>query len=181
MLTVVENTIVVCYDLFNKRQGYDMFRELARKNKEISLEECVEILKNEKRGVLSVIGDGGYPYGMPMNHFYNEDDGCIYFHCGKSGHRLDSLKKDTKVSFCVYDSGFRNENEWALNIKSVIIFGRIEIAENIETVVDISARLSRKFTKDEEYISKEIKAFADETILLKLDIEHICGKTVKEA
>ena len=76
-----------------------MFRELVRKNKEISKEECIEILKSEKRGVLSVNGEGGYPYGMPMNHFYNEDDGKIYFHCGNVGHRLESLQKITKFHF----------------------------------------------------------------------------------
>jgi len=84
-----------------------MFRELARKNKEISREECIALLKNEKRGVLSVQGDEGYPYGMPMNHYYCEEDGKIYFHCGKSGHRLDSIRKNGKVSFCVYDEGYR--------------------------------------------------------------------------
>lgn len=60
-----------------------MYRELVRKEKQIPLLDCIEILKNEKRGVLSVNGDNGYPYGMPMNHFYNEENGKIYFHCGK--------------------------------------------------------------------------------------------------
>ena len=83
-----------------------MFREMKRKNKAITKEECIELLKNEKRGVLSVIGDGGYPYGVPMNHFYNEEDGCLYFHTGKGGHRNESLLKNNKASFTVYDSGF---------------------------------------------------------------------------
>ncbi len=60
-----------------------LFRELTRKKQQLSNEECIELLKAEKRSVLSVIGDDGYPYGMPMNHFYDENDGCIYFHCGK--------------------------------------------------------------------------------------------------
>ena len=60
-----------------------MFRELVRKKKQISMEECIRILKSEPRGVLSVLGDDDYPYGMPMNHFYNKEDGKIYFHCGK--------------------------------------------------------------------------------------------------
>ena len=99
-----------------------MFREMIRKNKQLSREECVKLLKTEKRGVLSVIGDGGYPYGMPMNHYYNDSDGNIYFHCGKIGHRLDSIKGDDKVSFCVCDKGYANDGEWALNVKSVIVF-----------------------------------------------------------
>ena len=80
-----------------------MFREMIRTAKQLPMEECITILKNEKRGVLSVLGDEDYPYGMPMNHFYNEDDGAVYFHCGKVGHRLDALRKHDKVSFCVYD------------------------------------------------------------------------------
>lgn len=158
-----------------------MFRELTRKNKKITHEECTEILKNEKRGVLSVLGDNGYPYGMPMNHFYNVDDDNIYFHCGRIGHRLDSLKKNDKVSFCVYDEGFRNDGEWALNIRSVIVFGRIEIIDDLETVSDISEKLSLKFTNDEEYIRNEIEKFAKGTLILKLVPEHICGKLVNEA
>ena len=158
-----------------------MFRELLRKNKGISKQECVDMLKSEKRGVLSVIGDNDYPYGMPMNHFYNENDGKIYFHCGKIGHRLDSIKKCEKVSFCVYDSGYKKEGEWALNIKSVIVFGRIEIIEDLELISDISRKLSYKFTQDEEYINREIKLYSDKTLLLQLTPEHICGKSVTEA
>ncbi len=158
-----------------------MFREMIRKNKKISVDECAEILKSEKRGVLSVNGDDGYPYGMPMNHFYNDDDGVIYFHCGKVGHRLDSIKKNNKVSFCVYNEGYRNEGEWALNIKSVIVFGRIEIIDNAEKIADISYKLSRKFTSDEAYIKKEIEQYAKATLLLALTPEHICGKAIQES
>ena len=81
-----------------------MFRQLTRIKQQLSLDECIHLLKSEKRGVLSVLGEDGYPYGMPMNHWYNEEDGKIYFHCGKTGHRLDALKKENKVSFCVYQT-----------------------------------------------------------------------------
>lgn len=82
-----------------------MFRELVRKKQQISQEECIEILKNEKRGVLSVHGDDGYPYGMPLNHYYCEEDGRLYFHSGMMGHKVDSLRQNNKVSYCVYDKG----------------------------------------------------------------------------
>ncbi len=156
-----------------------MFRELQRKNKEISVDECISLLKSEKRGVLSVVGDGGYPYGMPMNYYYS-DDGNIYFHCGRGGHRLDALKNCNKACFCVYDKGTKNENEWALTIKSVIVFGRVEIIDDTGVVTDISEKLSRKFTDDEAYIKNEIECFAHETLILKLVPEHICGKKVEE-
>ena len=158
-----------------------MIRELVRKNKQMSTEDCVEVLKKETRGVLSVLGDGDYPYGTPMNHWYNEEDGCVYFHCGKLGHRLDALKKHDKVSFCVYDQGYRREGEWAFNVKSVIIFGKIEIIDDLDQVIDITTKLSYKFTQDEEYIRKEIRVGAANTLLLKLVPDHMCGKLVNEA
>lgn len=158
-----------------------MFRELARIKQKLSAEECIHILKTEKRGVLSVIGDGGYPYGMPMNHWYNEEDGKIYFHCGKKGHRLDALQRDSKVSFCVYDAGYQNPGQWQLHIKSVIVFGKIEIIDELSIIADISDKLSRKFTNDDSYIRAEIEKYACRTFLLVLTPEHICGKQVEES
>lgn len=158
-----------------------MFRKLTRKNRQLSTEDCISLLKDEKRGVLSVLGDNNYPYGMPMNHWYNEDDGNIYFHCGKTGHRLDALKKHNKVSFCIYDNGYRHDGEWALNVKSVIVFGKIEIIDRTDKIVDITTKFSYKFTQDDEYIKKEIETSAHKTLLLKLTPEHICGKLVTEA
>lgn len=145
------------------------------------MEECISILKKEKRGVLSLKGDNDYPYGMPMNHWYNDDNGKIYFHCGKVGHRADALKKDNRVSFCVYDEGFRNSGEWALNIKSVIVFGKIEIVDDANRIIDITTKLSRKFTNDDTYIRKEIEENLHRTLLLELTPEHICGKFVNES
>ena len=158
-----------------------MFRELLRKNQQLSKEECIELLKNETRGVLSVLGNDDYPNGMPMNHWYNEEDGSLYFHCGKVGHRLEALQKHNKVSFCVYDRGYRKDGEWAWNVKSVIVFGKMQIADDMRQIADITTKLSYKFTQDEEYIRKEIEQSGPRTLLLQLVPEHICGKKVVEA
>ena len=90
-----------------------MFRKMRRFKQELSERECIEILKKEPRGVLSMIGDDGYPYGIPMSHWYNEDDGKLYFHGAKEGHKIDAIQNCDKVSFCVYDEGYRKEGEWA--------------------------------------------------------------------
>lgn len=158
-----------------------MFRELTRKKQVLSRETCVELLKTETRGVLSVIGDGGYPYGTPMNHYYCEEDGCIYFHCGRKGHRLDALRACDRVSFCVYDEGYRREGEWALNVRSVVVFGRMEIIDDPDEVIRLVTPLCHKFTDDEDYIRRELTQSTKATLLLKLTPEHICGKLVNEA
>lgn len=158
-----------------------MFRKVSRVKQALSMEECIRILKEEPRGVLSVLGDEGYPYGMPMNHWYNDEDGHLYFHGGMKGHKVDALKLCDKVSFCVYDKGFRRDGEWALNIKSVIVFGRMQFVTDIEKAVDIYRKLSYKYTGDTEYIEREIREAADHTLCMELIPEHITGKITNES
>ncbi len=158
-----------------------MFREIVRKKQALALDECKEILKAEPRGVLSLIGDCGYPYGVPINHYYCEENGHIYFHSGKSGHKIDAIRACDKASFCVYDGGYRNEGEWALNIKSVIVFGRIQIIEDFDEAMEICRKLSYKFTSDSDYIEKEIRVSGKNTLCFKLVPEHITGKRVNES
>lgn len=158
-----------------------MFREMIRKKQSLEMEQIVQILKNEKRGVLSVFGENGYPYGLPINYWYNEENGYLYFHSGKTGHKVDALSQNNKVSFCVYDQGYKKEGEWALNISSVIIFGKIYVVEDYSKSVEIFRQLSLKFTSDVEYIDSEIQKLAKATLCYELRPEHITGKIVNES
>jgi nitroimidazol reductase NimA-like FMN-containing flavoprotein (pyridoxamine 5'-phosphate oxidase superfamily) len=158
-----------------------MFRDMMRFKQQLTKEECIKILKEEPRGVLSVLGDDDYPYGMPINQYYCEEDSKLYFHSGMKGHKIDAMKRHDKASFCVYDNGFRREGEWALNIKSVIVFGRIEIIEDRDKIYDIARKLSYKFTDDETYIEKEIKYSGPRTLMFALVPEYMTGKIVNEA
>ena len=158
-----------------------MFRKMRRIKQQITEDECIRILKENPRGVLSMIGDDGYPYGIPLNHFYSEDDGMLYFHCAKTGHKLDAIKTCDKVSFCVYDKGYRKEGEWALNINSVVIFGRMKLVTDEEKTREICINLARKFTDDEEYLEKELKYSFPNVQCLELIPEHITGKLVNES
>lgn len=158
-----------------------MFREMRRSKQQFSQEECTEILKQEVRGVLSVLGDDGYPYGIPMDHWYDEKNGKIYFHGAREGHKIDAIKACDKVSYCVYDKGYRKEGEWALNIRSVVVFGRIRLVEDMENVEEICRNLCLKFTDDQEYIEKELTNYTSRVLCLELTPEHMTGKLVNES
>jgi len=157
------------------------FRQMLRSKQQLPMEECVEILQTQLRGVLSVLGDGGYPYGIPMNHWYNPEDGKLYFHCGLSGHKLDAIRGCDKASFCVLDEGTPLENHWALQFRSVVVFGRIRMVEDVQEVERIAHQLSLKFTQDEAYIAQEIRSALKRTACFVLEPEHISGKRVKES
>ena len=158
-----------------------MFREMRRFKQVLSQEECIEVLKNEPRGVLSLIGEDGYPYGIPMDHWYCEEDGKLYFHCAKEGHKLDALKACSKASYCVYDQGYRKEGEWALNIRSVVVFGKMRVVEDAEKIAEICTNISRKFTDDETYAVRELASLGKAVCCLELTPEHMTGKLVNEA
>ena len=158
-----------------------MFRKMRRFKQKISRQECIELLKNEKRGVLSLIGDGGYPYGVPLNHYYCEETGKLYFHGAKEGHKIDSIKSCNKVCYTVFDKGYRREGEWAYNVKSVVVFGKISFVEDEEKAVEICSKLCRKFTDDEEYLRYEIEHSLKNVLCLEITPEHISGKLVNEA
>ena len=161
-----------------------MFREMVRKKQQLTQEECVRILTDTKRGVLSVLGDDDYPYAFPINHWYCEKDGLIYFHGGKTGHHIDAMRRHNKASFCVYDEGYRDDNArrpWALNIKSVIVFGRLEEVTDHAKAIEICRQLSYKFTSDEAYIDEDITGSGAGVLVYYLKPEHMSGKLVNEA
>ena len=158
-----------------------MFRKLLRHKQQLSDSECIEILKSEPRGVLSVMSDEGYPYGLPIDHWYCEEKGKLYFHCGKIGHKLDAIRNCDKVSYCVLDGGTPEEGGWALYFRSVIVFGRAQIIEDKARIIETTRQLSYKFTDDTAYIEHEIRKFAVGTLCIELTPEHISGKLVHEA
>ncbi len=158
-----------------------MFRDVARRKQILSAQKIEEILICEKRGVLSVHGENGYPYGLPMNYWYNKENGYFYFHSGKKGHKTDAISANNKVSFCVCDGGYKNDGEWSLNISSVIVFGKIYPVEEFDKSMEICRKLSCKFTDNTEYIESEIRNFGAATVCYELRPDHITGKIVNES
>ena len=158
-----------------------MFRPMRRFKQQISEAECIRILNEQPRGVLSLIGDDGYPYGIPLDHWYCEEDGKLYFHGAKEGHKIDAIASCDKVSYCVMDEGFRKEGEWALNINSVIVFGRISLVTDSEKAKLICTNITRKFTDDEEYLAHELEHAFPRVQCLELTPEHMTGKLVNES
>lgn len=155
-----------------------MFRKMRRFKQELTKEQCIDILTNEPRGVLALLGDDDYPYALPMSHVYV--DGKIYFHGAKDGHKIDAVKKHPKVSFCVMDKGVKKDDEWWYTFKSVIVFGKINIIQDKDEKIDNLTHLGNKFIPTPEETENEIRNLLDRTEVFELTIEHMSGKIVEE-
>ena len=158
-----------------------MFREMRRKPQALTREESVDLLKKETRGVMSVLGDDGYPYGFPINHYYDEEANKIYIHGANFGHRVDAVRRDPKVSYCVFGQDSQKEGDWAKYVKSVIVFGKAELIEDKAEIERICRLLCAKFPCTQEYIEHEIEHDTPRTLVIAIDIEDMNGKLVHEA
>ena len=155
-----------------------MFRKMRRLGQQLSNEECIDILTNEPRGVLAVLGDDDYPYTVPMSHVYV--DGKIYFHGAKTGNKIDAIKKHSKVSYCVLDKGVKEKDSWWYTFRSVVVFGRITILCDDGEKIDKLTHLGNKFFPTPEETQDEIDRLLDRTEVFEITIDHMTGKVVKE-
>ena len=157
-----------------------MFREMRRIKQQVSEEECKKVLNECKRGVLSLIGDDGYPYGVPLDFLYVEAENRIYFHGAKQGHKIDAIKNNNKACFTTYNKGFVKEGAWELNPTSVIAFGKVTLIEDAHTCEDRLFELALKYYPSEEEARAELGSAVDRVQVFVLDIEHMTGKLVNE-
>ena len=151
---------------------------MRRKKQELSNDECIDILINEPRGVLALLGDNDYPYAVPISHVYL--DGKLYFHGAKEGHKLDAIKKHSKVSYCVMDKGVKKEDSWWYTFKSVIVFGNIRILIDEAEKIDKLTHLGNKFFPTPKDTEDEINRLLKETEVFEITIDHVAGKIVRE-
>ena len=160
-----------------------MFRQMRRGAQLLDTTLCHKVLSEARRGVLSVLGDEGYPYGLPINFVFDPDageHGSILFHSALEGHKVDALAACSKASFCAMDEGFRNEGEWWWYVHSVVCFGRAQIVEDPQRKHDALAMLAKKYFPPSEDIEGDIAKNGHRINMVELRIEHLTGKIVQE-
>lgn len=152
-----------------------MFREMRKKSREISREESIKILEKCDEGVLSTIGENGYPYGVTVNYVYVND--CIYFHSATKGHKLDNIAYNNKVSFSIMDDITILPDKFSTLYSSVIVFGEASLVDDDEkkfALLELIKKYSPEFLESGKvYIEKAAKA----TNVVKIEINHLTGKS----
>ena len=158
-----------------------MFREMRRKAQQLTEAECVDILNHATSGILGVFGDDGYPYTVPVSHVFC--DGKIVFHCAKEGHKIDAIRRNEKVSFCVVAQDKVMPKERTTAYISVIAFGRARIIDDEAGMRRIAGLIGEKFSTD---YPEECRKETDEVIAagrmycVEITVDHMTGKCGKE-
>lgn len=153
-----------------------MFRQMRRKKQQLEEARCVEILKKASSGVLAVLGEGGYPYAVPLSFVYEE--GKIYFHSAKNGHKLDAIARENKASFCVIAQDDIVPEEYTSYFASVIAFGRMRVLEEEQEKWQAIEKLAKKYAPLDSKEGRDRAILKDykPLLMLELCIEHMTGK-----
>jgi len=156
-----------------------MFREMRRAKQLLPVDVSEAILRTRTSGVLALQGEDGYPYAVPLSYVFW--DGKIYFHSAKSGHKLDLIQANEKVSFCVIDQDQIVPEKLTTYFRSVIIFGRAGIIqdeqEKQKALELLAAKYSPGYEKESQMeIQKQWKALC----VVGIEIEHMTGKEAIE-
>lgn len=157
-----------------------MFRPLRKKKNEIGTDAVKNLLHSSRRGVLAVNGDEGYPYAIPINYFYDEQNNKILFHGAKAGHKVDSLKKSDKVCFTVFGNETIRDEQWAPYLQSVVVFGKCRLVESREDTLSMVKTFALKYYPNEDTVNEEIALSGMSVQMFEIEIEHMSGKEVQE-
>ena len=148
---------------------------MRRYKQQLPENEAIEILERNAEGVLSLHGDDGYPYGVPVNYVWH--DGRIFFHCATTGHKADAIKADPKVCFTVIDLRRVLPEKLATSYRSVIVFGKARFIEDREEKIRALRIFANKHSGDfPEQIEAEITGASSRTKIVEITAEHITGK-----
>lgn len=153
-----------------------MFREMRRIKQQLNEEDIEQILSKHTSGVLAVNGDDGYPYTIPISYTY--DDKQLFFHSANEGHKIDAIRSNDKVSFCVIDQDEVIQETFTTHFRSVVVFGRAAIITDPHQRQLALESLVRKYSPDFlEKGQQEIKQAWDHVSIIAVTIEHKSGKS----
>lgn len=157
--------------------------QLRRTNRKIENKEALEILRRCTWGFLSIVGPNATPYGVPLNHALLEQDGDkhLIFHCANEGRKIDYLKIHPQVSFVAIEDAETLPEKFSSTYASAMVSGSIEIVDEPEAKRALLKFIVQKLAPGfQERGDKHIEHRLSDCCVLKLKIEHICGKGRKK-
>ncbi len=148
---------------------------MRRKRQQLSDEDSYAILQKATSGTLALLGDGGYPYAVPISYVFSE--GKLYFHSALSGHKVDAIRSCDRASFCVVAQDDVKPAMYTTFFRSVIAFGRIHIVDDEAEKLAAARLLGNRYNPhQDEALQKELENGLARMLVIRLDIEHLTGK-----
>ena len=148
-------------------------REMRKKERQLTIEEAQNILKNGEYGILSTVGEDGIPYGVPVSYAYA--DNTIYFHCAKDvGLKVANMKHQNKVCFTVVGNTEVLPQKFSTKYESAIVFGTVREAADKRIGLTL---LQEKYSPEyAELGQKHIESSFEQVAVYEITVEDLKGK-----
>lgn len=156
-----------------------MFREIRRQNRILDDPKRIEeLLLNSEYGFLSLgTSDNGYAYGIPISYAFDKGTNSLYFHCAPEGQKLDEIKKNNKLSFCVIGRTNPIADKFTTLYESIIVFGRADVNLSDDEKRKSLRLLVAKYSKGYEEVAEHyMNKSWNRTFCFKIEIDHITAK-----
>jgi nitroimidazol reductase NimA-like FMN-containing flavoprotein (pyridoxamine 5'-phosphate oxidase superfamily) len=154
--------------------------QLRRADRMMSEQRAREMLAGGFSGRIATVGQDGYPYCIPLLYVWM--DGEVYVHTASArGHFRANVECEPRVCFeldepdQVFDYG-RFECDSGLAYRSVILFGKIRIADDRAAKQRFCEALMAKYGKPEGLRPKGFFPRMDAITVYAISVERITGK-----
>jgi nitroimidazol reductase NimA-like FMN-containing flavoprotein (pyridoxamine 5'-phosphate oxidase superfamily) len=154
--------------------------QLRRSDRVMSEQRACDMLERGFSGQLATIGEDGYPYCIPLLYIWMDRE--VYVHTSSArGHFRANVEREPRVCFeidqpdQVFDYG-RFECDSGLAYRSVILFGRIRIAEDRVAKQRFCEALMAKYGKPDTERPKNFFPRIDMITVYAIAVERMTGK-----
>jgi len=150
-----------------------------RKRNEIIHEaERVALLKNGTYATIALCSEN-IPYIVTMSYGFDQENGCLYFHCANKGDKLDFIMKNSEVcATIIKDNGYL-EGKCDHDYQSLVIRGTLTIVRELpEKKHGLQVLLNHLEKDPQPIVDRTIKndASYEGVTILKLSMNSIVGK-----
>ncbi len=149
-------------------------REMRRKDRELSPELALRILKENNHGVLSLVLPDGTPYGVPLNYGFEQSE--IIMHAALVGLKMDAIAHQPVGSFSVIHKAIVDSKNLQTFYASAIAFGPLKVITDPREKRAYLIKLLKHYRISEEEAQRALEVDTPFTSVIVLKIEKLTAK-----
>ncbi len=149
---------------------------LRRKDRSVQPQDALAWAAQSDYCVLSTCDSEGVPYGVPISPVLEKNH--FYFHCATTGRKLENLQQQAQVCMTFVAKMQIDGAAFTTRYESVIAEGKASlVTEEAEKRHALQLLCMRYTTHTTEEIAQYITKYFAQTMVVKVEMTHICGKS----
>lgn len=150
---------------------------MRRKDRLLDDAAARRILQNGEYGILATASEQTGALATPLSYTLEKD--ALYFHCARSGHKINNIKAQPNACFCVVGKTLPAfaDGDFTTFFESAMAFGPVRLVEDEAEKRRALEAICRRYLPDyETEIPSALERSFSVTQVLCLDIKHVTAK-----